>query len=117
MKIDKETGLPELPEGYFWRVENGFDPGDGGVYPGIEVRLEKRTTKLRWFKRVPCSRTVENFWRRREDIDPGGVAVAIREVAAEIYNESKTYLPIHEEIDAEIESYVGDYPPKKLGAT
>lgn len=116
-KIDETTGLPELPEGYFWRVIDGYDVGTGlGTYPGVEVVLMKTTTKLRWFKRVPTNREVGSCWTHRNDIQPGGVPDAIKDLAQTVYRRAKSQLPIHDEVAAEIAQYAGDYPPKKLEA-
>ena len=114
IKIDDKTGLPELPEGYFWRVVDGHEVGILGDYPGIEVHIMKHSTKLRWFKRVPCESSIGYLWRNRNDISKGGVAGAIAQVAADVYYRYKTYLPIHNEVQAEIEKYAGDYPPKNI---
>lgn len=35
MTIDNETGLPELPEGYFWRVKETYK---GSTYLRVEIR-------------------------------------------------------------------------------
>jgi len=76
----------------------------------------KNSTKLRWFKRVPHVRTVKMNWQHRSDIELTRVPDAIRELAENVYRIAKDSLPVHHEIDAEIEQHAGDYPPKKLGA-
>lgn len=113
-EIDSNTGLPKLPEGYFWRVLNGHEVGGLGVYPGIEVQLMKHSMKLHWFKRVPCVRVMKWAWEPREDLKVGEVDQAIKKVARTVYKRYKDHLPIHDEINAEIEKYAGDYPPKKF---
>lgn len=106
--LDENTGLPELPKGYFWRVTEGHAAGIWRVHPCIRVSLMKHTTRLRWFKRVPAVKEEEDYrFRRREDFQEWGVHSDIREMAQEIDREVR--------LDREISGYVGDYPPKKLG--
>lgn len=41
MKVDKTTGLPELPEGFFWRVVPKYAEYGGGIL-GVAVQLIER---------------------------------------------------------------------------
>lgn len=86
--IDKATGLPALPDGYFWRVKKF---GSGG-YP-LEVQLRSR---LLWFSIVEASQLSAS--------DRGSIMNAARNAHQEWRNRVATL------------DYIGDYPPKTLGA-
>ena len=114
MKIDENTGLPELPEGYFWRVRDGINTGEE-ICPGVEVAVMKNTTKLRRFKRVPAVQEVTYSYVFRSKMTPGKVDKCIQWLAEELYRQIRNRLPVHDALNEEIASYAGDYPPKKLG--
>lgn len=94
--IDKNTGLPEVPEGYFWRVKK-FNY-DYSRYT-VDVQLRHR------------------IW--------GGFSTEVANLLAEgnaesILNAALTVLRMWgREINAqakrdEREQFIGDYPPKRL---
>ena len=114
IEIDEKTGLPELPEGYFWRVVDGHETGSLGTYPGIEMHIMKHSTKLHWFKRVPCVVSIGFLWKPREDMTEDSVRLDVVWMAKNVYDRYKSELPIHNEVQAAIEKYVGDYPPKNI---
>lgn len=90
-RIDDLTGLPELPEGYFWRVRPGSFRMD---------RLELR--KRVWFFSVEeDSRILPFYGGNREPLDPGEtILVHAKSIMKEFHNPWG--------------SYYGDYPPKTL---
>lgn len=93
MQIDAGTGLPELPEGYFWRVKTG----PLGIFPWVELRKKTRFGS----KKIDGSWWSGNNFR---SIEAEIVYLASRifeqfEVAQE--RESKYHL-------------IGDYPPKSI---
>lgn len=93
-KIDPATGMPELPEGYFWRVKQGY------AY-AINVQLRKRVMGR-------LSVVVENSVN--DDPTPWGV----RNLAAYVLYRWETSTARKQE-EAAIQNLYGDYPPKKLG--
>ena len=91
-----ETGLPELPEGLFWRIgeipttykdgstrygTGGWASTSGGTYPAVqimEVRDVRKTKKVpvygtRWWNKLCVVDHTEEIWYERE-----AVAVATR---------------------------------------
>lgn len=115
MQIDESTGLPELPEGYFWRVEDTYKISGLGTWPAIHVMLLKNTTELRWFKRVPATLVIDNKFRHRDDVaQNGGIKRAISDLAKHIYGNNKDRMGILNPLEAEMKKYVGDYPPKNI---
>lgn len=84
--IDKNTGLPTIPEGFYWRVEHGSD----SCY--IVIALMKKRSL--WF-----DKKIEWTVTRSAETGPNKV----REAAAYILDR----------IDRE-NSIIGMYPPKKL---
>lgn len=91
MNIDSATGLPELPEGYFWRVRTGSLSRD-------YLDLRKKT----WYG----SKVIDNRVLRYYDGE-GNVI----EPRVEILNRAKR---IYGEFENPWDEYYGDYPPKKL---
>lgn len=88
--MDPNTGMPEVPEGYFWRVKRG------GYYK-LEVQLRKR-----WFWQF--SHSVESC--PLDDATEWGV-VNNAAYILERWNK-RTLGPT-------VSGLLGDYPPKKLG--
>ncbi len=112
------TGLPELPEGYYWHVGRYY--GSSGVAVSIMKRLEPLTEKQirrnaskfkrRWFGVSYDYVTVEYMGNFESDI-PSRMSreqwilnTAIQ--VLERFNRS-TYI-------RDWSDYMGDYPPKKL---
>lgn len=118
--IDTETGLPELPEGQFWRVTD-YQPifsGLTGYGAGHSVQIVEHVT----------SPTVQTRWRWFRWIEIEGEpetrvnVLQHRQISEALSEESilKTAIDLLESIEearlAEeaIARLVGDYPPKKL---
>lgn len=90
MEIDSNTGFPELPEGYFWRVK----PDSAGT----------RVHLMRKRKFLPAASTESRY------VYPGyseGLEQAIRKAAGEVLGDLS-------DIET-LRPFEGDYPPKKLG--
>jgi len=87
--IDKATGLPALPDGYFWRVKRF---GVGG-YP-LEVQLRHRVL---FFSTLVASEL------------SGNGRTSIFNAARNAHQQWRYSVATAE--------YVGDYPPKTLGAS
>lgn len=89
MTIDENTGLPELPEGYFWRVK--ADSAGTRVH-----RMRKR-------KLLPATSTGSSY------IFPhlhGTVEQSIKRAARDVLNDNNN--------EESLRTYKGDYPPNKL---
>ena len=97
MKIDESTGLPEVPEKYFWRVENG-----GKRY---ERYFKVSLCRKRWIGRP---RIVE--WHFAFKFPLSGTAEEdIFRVAERLHvQEFGSGKP------DQFEKFYGDYPPKRL---
>lgn len=88
MATDKSTGLPELPEGYFWRLRRS----------SLEyLRLEIRE------KRLIRSKVVTWSVIAKDDVS----ITEIQRTAILVKHSFKK--------GTNWKSYLGDYPPKKLG--
>lgn len=118
MKTDKDTGLPELPEGCFWRVEPwyGYDTETPRY---LEVHLKRRATRKNWRgKKIEYEYSLGNLnlrWSELVEATAKERRHNIRLVAQEVYQMVSWQLANgRERID--IESLIGDYPPKKLEA-
>lgn len=93
--LDRETGLPKLPEGCFWNVERGLATGN--------LRVEICDTRAG----ISVGRTF--YW----DGSSTGQSLTsrVREVASFIVDEEIENTILKESL----EDVVGQYPPKKLG--
>lgn len=105
--IDTATGLPELPEGHFWRIsEVGGEKYTECVYLDIRRRWSRFHGLLRGSVEIDRCMVAQH-----EVYGPTlGHAVARRAQAMrdEFVKDKLIYLP-------EITALVGDYPPKKFG--
>lgn len=136
MNIDPKTGLPEVPEGYFWRVtKSGFEWSEyREPHPLLTVDLRKRDPK-RWYHRSEPSHSVQSVnlsiytdkmytrdgfyypepkWRDHSDEDYQNI---IRNAAVKLYERNQVSLEqaaIRERTRAAVAKIVGDYPPKKI---
>lgn len=121
MRIDPNTGLPELPEGYFWRVGHPKEY----VYGFTFEDTSKLAVRLMWEqpdrevedKRNKIVQKLVPRPKRYEPQDPltvdaqeckGTSDRAILDAANVIMKRWKAKAKMH--------SKLGDYPPKKLGA-
>lgn len=121
--MSSETGLPALPEGYFWRVRH-HETYDWAYY-GHHTQVDKSRLQVLLLKTFSGTRTEKVYpkpWYRRthkeittpytsEDIQfvedaEGTHAIAVRNAANRImkrWEKAKVR-----------DALVGDYPPKKL---
>jgi len=90
-KIDPNTGLAELPEGYFWRVKLCTNPFSDAA---LELELRKRVLRI-------FSTEIDFIYTTQKRLGEAANALA-----SSFYRESedRMYSP----------SILGDYPPKKL---
>lgn len=136
MVIDETTGLPELPEGQWWRVEEEEAPGLAVYAKSIQVSIVERYREYRkehryrvnWFGRyVPSGLTID-LWTDNDRVlrtqtiysEKPGIwgyyPVPRNEVThGDVLRTAKLII---ESRDREIAAaaLLGDYPPKKLGA-
>lgn len=91
--MDPDTGMPEVPKGYFWRVK------PGGMYK-LKVELRQR-----WFWGI----SFEVEMCVTDDATEWGV----RNNAAYILNRWQERT--RKATGKGVEALLGDYPPKKLG--
>lgn len=97
--ISPETGLPHVPEGYFWRMRsNSF---------GLTWTLDLRK-KMRWGSRSIRSLTVAAPDRTDKFPTTDDWEHYIRLEAAEMWS--------YEFNDQSGSRYLGDYPPKRLSS-
>lgn len=131
IKIDPETGLPELPEGYRWRVTDEvlnpyahlghlYQKSDHKLRVVLEELGETPKTEItpnsawRWWNFV--QRTTEitygvPIWRRLYDQETAEVsAEAVLVAAKKVFDRLDRVL----KSDAAREGLIGVYPPKKL---
>lgn len=98
MNIDPDTNLPQLPEGYFWRVRNADSMGD------VKVSLRKRMAL--------GSRSVGHGYAFGRLYSHCGItAEKIQQAAVLIYLEWEQ----KGEDRIAYNEFAGDYPPKRLG--
>lgn len=139
--IDESTGLPVLPEGYFWHVSSRELRADEDPFyyrapePRIYVELRKEAPK-KWYHRKPQYVSVQyrtvplytedesyhvNEVNRRAkkwiDVNEESVKAAILKAALTVYKsrqESLEQEAIQQETRAIVAKLTGSYPPKKL---
>ncbi len=92
MTIDENTGLPSLPEGYFWHVRKDLE-GDYHV-----------TIRRGWHYLL--SYKVEGLWIVREPLTRNNVSYK----AQRVYDKWQTRVA-NKSVDKEL---TGSYPPKTL---
>jgi hypothetical protein len=93
--IDPATGLPQLPEGYFWRVEKAM-PGSQYGY----VRLMRR--RKAWVPKVEASR----------------IFTLTELTESELFSDAvQVYSDFDFEGTARYRTLLGDYPPKTINAS
>lgn len=91
MKIDENTGLPELPEGYFWRVKSDI--------AGTKVHLMR---KRKYLPGVSVGSTYIY-------LSPARTTQRAIELAASDVLDALSEKEV-------LRPFKGDYPPKMLGA-
>lgn len=95
MNIDPNTNLPELPEGYFWRITRWTSESSQW---DLQVKIRKRLLGglLSWG--VASTLTRSTVWSIQQDAKQ----------LADKFHERHNRLPGRKQ-------FVGDYPPKRLG--
>jgi hypothetical protein len=93
IKTDPETGLPEVPEGYFWKVEKQY-----GRMPYVTLR--RRYGKLFGLFNTGGSYKVGEKYI--VELTEGRIREGSYKVFREVFDSSSDHL-------------LGEYPPKKLG--
>lgn len=95
MEISEVTGLPELPEGYFWRVTARYNHYTG-EFAGLYVALMRR--EKRWWG----GHSEYEIMGDAERLEAGRNTVVV--TAEAVY---RRWQCARERVQ-----YVGDYPPK-----
>lgn len=128
IKIDPETGLPELPEGHRWRVtdqepfyaDGSRPPIRRGLYVILERQIEAKVSdaqdnpKWRWWNLEP--RTHEVFYSEKRwkiTLHSTSDQVSAESVLLEAKSLFGTF-DRQRKADAAREGLIGVYPPKKL---
>ena len=113
--VDPETGMPALPEGYFWRVYKEFGSNYVGLYYN-DVQVSEYEglfyfiTKKKTVKTKTKVRKIEDYHINKSVSDP---VAGITEAATWLLR----MLPDHlkKEVNpVSYAAYYGDYPPKNL---
>jgi hypothetical protein len=90
--IDKNTGLPELPEGHFWRIVDRHET----IYP-VKLQLRRKT----WYGSTVVATDIS-----------GSHPEYVLATAESLFSLVEARLSQK----ARVKALVGDYPPKKLEA-
>ena len=102
--IDEETGLPELPEGYYWHVRKS---GLGSPYAYITIRKDKLVWGL---FRLPYQ-YIETICKQTEITTVDGLRAQINRAWRLYGGEFSQLITPGQAINP-----YGSYPPKKLEA-
>lgn len=114
--LSVETGLPEVPEGYYWRVTHPYKGGEHFFTSPDKSRLEvqlrfaSETEHIRldrhWFRKV-----THKSIRKEDDLVLSEVCQGTAPIA--VLNAARKIMKARD-VQAGIESLLGSYPPKKL---
>lgn len=108
MKIDKTTGLPEVPEGHFWRIHQD------GTWGYLCLCLKER--QPRWYNKNRAV-TVDSRWLDHGALDESDDPKSyIRAEAVKLLEGVEANLKRAKRRKA-IADLLGDYPPKSLDAS
>lgn len=114
--IDPQTGLPSLPEGYFWRVFEEYGPWIG-LFFREEQTVEKEIRYGFLNRKVRTETTtvvVDRFIRRYHiDLKFSDPVVQISDAAVWLLRTLPGHL-LEETSALNLDAYLGDYPPKSL---
>ena len=127
IRIDPQTGLPRLPDGYFWRVDtSGVQIRKIFVTPWSSYRRHETNYDMPWTVYKVETREVDTFrygffgrkipYKRVEYRHVGSYMVEFKSVIIEpdsILEECQQLLEYWEQTEKRRALY-GDYPPKKL---
>lgn len=136
IELDSETGLPVLPDGYFWRVT--FENFEWGNYsdprPSVRVDLRKNLPNT-WYRRNksqsvlhhvgelfdrdatfrrPGTMYREYRWIEHQDEE---IQAFIVDLAKTVYRKHQVALEqvkIRQKTYAQADRFEGDYPPKSV---
>lgn len=97
MEIDKATGLPKVPKGYFWSVRSVFPAWMGFA----EIQLRK---KFRWFGSWAVATKTRYDFQINEN--------EIRDFTRILWHEN--FGPSGKITRPSPRRFYGDYPPKSL---
>jgi len=112
MNFDTLTGLPELPEGQFWRVVEYAWSYYGTSGPQVQiVERSKKVLRARWFQ-APVSRDVEQVIDAIEMKYKGDLPsrVDVKNAAVELMSRRLK----EEERRRTWDEIAGDYPPNTV---
>lgn len=116
MSIDPQTNMPELPEGYFWRVVH--DEYDHYMHVRLMREPRKHTNSrfLRYWFEAYTAQTVDYLGFDVEELDHLNDEIVkniIMKCAIRLKERYDKDLRL-KAAQSMLESYAGDYPPKKL---
>lgn len=112
--LDPETGFPEVPEGYYWKVKD-FNDNWLGHYIVLDL-MESVTEKKFWRGVVQveyCRAESSILYREFADATPEERRLALLGLADKIMEKRAERL-YREAQKKDIENLLGTYPPKKL---
>lgn len=116
MDINYTTGLPELPEGYWWRVKReDIEHYGSWVSVNIMRRVPKRSF---WTDKPHPTKTttvvfVYSYERWEKFASATAPKVRIFEIAAHVLRKAEDRWRTENQAD-EVTDLLGDYPPKRL---
>lgn len=107
-KSDSKNELPELPEGYFWRVTSHQ------ILDYVRVELRKEAAHASWWslglRKTKTSDLISARWVLRNSGEK--LPRAISRTAAFIREDWEQVMTLRQDM----KNCLGDYPPKKLEA-
>lgn len=106
--IDPQTGLPQLPEGYFWRV------GESEYHKEyVKVCIMKTVTRT-WKTREWNLKLVDNYETKEVEVDYSFCSRVGIDNNTLLRAAERAYREVFPDPVVGGEEYLGDYPPKKL---
>lgn len=132
-EINEYTGLPELPEDFYWRVETGRDDHWRAHRSYVSLMRKAEVPNANWFQRKVLHHfTGLNKYRDREmeyrffdpeviretmeknDVDADSAIRAIIKKSAQTIWEIYSNMLQERELVDTMKEFDGDYPPKTL---
>ena len=122
--LDDTTGLPVVPEGYFWRVRWKYEANLGWFNLSVSLR---ETLPSRWYKKNRSRKVNKSTERIRhiypryssleemfnvDDLRPNVVAMA--DYVLRLEEKAIKFAAMRKTLYTELEKLEGDYPPKTL---
>jgi len=100
--MDDVTGLPELPEGYYWNIERKVN-GEHYSRTRYFLNIRRKVKILGLFTKVE-----EVFYEELRTYDLNPETIRLRAVETlEMWNKKRSKAE-------QIDNLLGDYPPKRL---